>query len=120
MSKGQVHTVGGRAWLGTRLNFLNFVALPLTFGIGVDYGINLYDRMKFVGGDPAAAVRSVGGAMVLCSFTTVVGYGALISHDNKAMQSFGRVAMAGELSSPLTAMFPLPAAPYLFPKRVHP
>jgi hypothetical protein len=115
---GVVLTVGGAAWLGTRLNFLNFVALPLTFGIGVDYGINLYDRMKFVGGDPAAAVRSVGGAMVLCSFTTVVGYGALISHDNKAMQSFGRVAMAGELSCLVTAMFLMPAALYLFRKRV--
>jgi hypothetical protein len=114
---GVVLTVGGAAWLGTRLNFLNFVALPLTFGIGVDYGINLYDRMKFVGGDPAAAVRSVGGAMVLCSFTTVVGYGALISHDNKAMQSFGRIAMAGELSCLVTAMFLMPAALYLLRKR---
>ncbi|MFO0625681.1 MAG: MMPL family transporter [Polyangiales bacterium] len=114
---GVVLTVGGAAWLGTRLNFLNFVALPLTFGIGVDYGINLYDRMKFVGGDPAAAVRSVGGAMVLCSFTTVVGYGALISHDNKAMQSFGRIAMAGELSCLVTAMFLMPAALYLLRPR---
>lgn len=114
---GVVLTLGGAAWLDTRLNFLNFVALPLTFGIGVDYGINLFDRMKFVGDDPAAAVRSVGGAMALCSFTTVVGYGALLSHDNQAMQSFGRVAMAGELSCLVTAMFLMPAALYLFRQR---
>lgn len=114
---GVVLTVGGAAWLDTRLNFLNFVALPLTFGIGVDYGINLFDRMKFVGGAPAAAVRSVGGAMALCSFTTVVGYGALLSHDNQAMQSFGRIAMAGELSCLVTAMFLMPAALYLLQRR---
>lgn len=117
---GVVLTVGGAAWLDTRLNFLNFVALPLTFGIGVDYGINLFDRMRFEGGDPAAAMRSVGGAMALCSFTTVVGYGALLSHDNQAMQSFGRVAMAGELSCLVTAMFLMPAALYLIQRRKTP
>lgn len=114
---GVALTLGGAAWLGTRLNFLNFVALPLTFGIGVDYGINLFDRMRFVGDDPAAAVRSVGGAMALCSFTTVVGYGALLSHDNQAMQSFGKVAMSGELSCLVTAMFLMPAALVLLRRR---
>ena len=52
---GVLLTVGGAAWLDVRLNFLNFVALPLTFGIGVDYGINLYDRVEHVGGDSARA-----------------------------------------------------------------
>jgi hypothetical protein len=117
---GVLLTVGGAAWSDTRLNFLNFVALPLTFGIGVDYGINLFDRMKYTGGDPAAAVRSVGGAMALCSFTTVVGYGALLSHDNQAMQSFGRIAMAGELSCLGVAMFLMPAALYLLRRRRSP
>lgn len=117
---GVLLTLGGAAWTGTRLNFLNFVALPLTFGIGVDYGINLFDRMKFVGGDPAAAIRSVGGAMALCSFTTVVGYGALLSHDNLAMQSFGRVAMSGELSCLVTAIFLMPAVLFLLRRRTEP
>jgi hypothetical protein len=117
---GVLLTLGGAAWSDTRLNFLNFVALPLTFGIGVDYGINLYDRMKYHGGDPAAAVRSVGGAMALCSFTTVVGYGALLSHDNQAMQSFGRIAMAGELSCLGVAMLLMPASLYLLRRRSRP
>src|SRR5690606_23647993 len=42
---GVLLTVAGAAWLGVRLNFLNFVALPLTFGIGVEYAINLYERI---------------------------------------------------------------------------
>ena len=62
----------------------------------------------------------VGGAMVLCSFTTVVGYGALISHDNKAMQSFGRVAMAGELSCLGVAMLLMPASLYLLRRKPRP
>src|SRR5207248_1755061 len=41
----------GVAWLGAlmflfdvRINFLNFIALPITFGIGVDYPVNIYSR----------------------------------------------------------------------------
>ena len=29
---------------GVRLSFINFIALPITFGIGVDYAINIYGR----------------------------------------------------------------------------
>ncbi|MBL8602508.1 MAG: MMPL family transporter [Myxococcales bacterium] len=106
---GVLLTMGGAAWLGVRLNFLNFVALPLTFGIGVEYAINLYDRLRFTRGDVAAAVRSVGGAVTLCSMTTVIGYGALLVSDNQALQSFGALAIAGELACIVTAMLLLPA-----------
>ncbi|MFO0651425.1 MAG: MMPL family transporter [Polyangiales bacterium] len=107
---GIVLTVGGAAWLDTRLNFLNFVALPLTFGIGVEYAINLYDRMRYTNDDPSAALRSVGGAVTLCSLTTIIGYGALLVADNQALQSFGRYAMAGEVACLVTAMLLLPSA----------
>ena len=29
-----------------RLNFLNFIALPITFGIGVDYAVNIMQRYE--------------------------------------------------------------------------
>jgi predicted RND superfamily exporter protein len=29
-----------------RINFLNFIALPITFGIGVDYGVNIFQRYR--------------------------------------------------------------------------
>src|SRR5262249_50800922 len=29
---------------GVKLNFLNFIALPITFGIGVDYAVNIVQR----------------------------------------------------------------------------
>jgi predicted exporter len=107
---GVAWTVGGAAWLGVRLNFLNFVALPLTFGIGVEYAVNLQDRLRHTRGDVSEAVRSVGGAVFLCSLTTIVGYGALLTSDNQALQSFGYYAIAGEFSCILTALFLLPAA----------
>src|SRR5262249_20893788 len=34
---------------GIKLNFLNFVALPITFGIGVDYAVNIMQRARLEG-----------------------------------------------------------------------
>lgn len=111
---GIVLTVGGAAWFDVRLNFLNFVALPLTFGIGVEYAINIFERIRFEGSIPEG-LQSVGGPVALCSLTTILGYGALIFADNMALQSFGRYAMAGEFACILTALFVLPAALSLKP-----
>ena len=105
---GVLLTVGGAAWLNVRLNFLNFVALPLTFGIGVEYAINIFERIK-AKGSIEEGLRSMGGPVALCSLTTILGYGALIFADNMALQSFGRYAMAGEFSCIITALFVLPA-----------
>lgn len=106
---GIILTVGGAAWLDVRLNFLNFVALPLTFGIGVEYAINLYERIRS-SGSIRGGVVSIGGPVALCSLTTILGYGALTLADNMALQSFGRYAIAGELACIFTAIFVLPAA----------
>ncbi|MES1184156.1 MAG: MMPL family transporter, partial [Myxococcales bacterium] len=101
-------TLGVAAVCDVRLNFLNFVALPLTFGIGVEYAINLYDRVRTLG-DVRASLQSVGGAIAACSLTTMLGYGTLLFGDNLALQSFGKYAVVGELSCLLTALLVLPA-----------
>lgn len=107
------------ALTGLRLNFLNFVALPLTFGIGVEYAINVQDRARFVDGVRNAG-RSVGGAVALCSLTTIFGYGALWFADNLALQSFGHYAIVGEVVCLLSALLVLPAALTLLAKRSAP
>ena len=102
-------TLGAAAVGDVRLNFLNFVALPLTFGIGVEYAINLYDRFRALGGDIRGSVESVGGAIAACSLTTMLGYGTLLFGDNLALRSFGKYAVIGELSCLCTALLVLPA-----------
>lgn len=99
-----------------RLNFLNFVALPLTFGIGVEYAINLQDRARADGGVRAAG-RSVSATVALCSLTTVFGYGALLFADNLALSSFGHYAILGELACLASALLVLPAALSLLARR---
>jgi uncharacterized protein len=110
-------TVGVAAIADVRLNFLNFVALPLTFGIGVEYAINLYDRVRALGGDIAGGLRSVGGAVAVCSLTTILGYGSLLVGDNLALRSFGKYAVFGELSCLATALLVMPAGLVLWRRR---
>jgi predicted RND superfamily exporter protein len=105
--------VGGAAWAGERLNYVNFITLPITFGIGCEYPFNVYDRSRLLGGDVTSAVRRVGGAVALCSYTTVVGYGSMLFADFQALQSFGRLAVTGELACLASALLMLPALLHL-------
>jgi uncharacterized protein len=101
--------------LGLRINFLNFIALPITFGIGVDYPVNIFSRYLIEHrstGSTAAAERAVtftGGAVTLASLTTIIGYGSLLIARNGALISFGQVAILGELTTLAVAMLILPA-----------
>lgn len=93
-----------------KLNFLNFAALPITFGIGVDYAVNVAQRHEAdEGHDTVAVLRSSGGAVVLCSLTTMLGYLALLGSHNGAIRSLGAIAAVGELSCLLAAVLILPA-----------
>jgi len=109
--------IGFAALVDTKLNFLNFVSLPITFGIGCEYPFNVYDRTRLLHGDVRAAVSRVGGAVALCSYTTIIGYGSLMLSDNGALQSFGRLATFGELSCVTMALVFLPSLLQLLAKR---
>jgi predicted RND superfamily exporter protein len=114
---GVTWLVGGAAWFGEKLNYVNFITLPITFGIGCEYPFNVYDRSRLLGGDVTAAVKRVGGAVALCSFTTVVGYSSLLFADFQALQSFGRLAVSGEIACLAGALLMLPALLHLLGRR---
>jgi hypothetical protein len=93
-----------------KINFVNFIAFPITFGIGVDYAVNVMGRYLRDGGrSVAAAVRSTGGAVALCSFTTIVGYSSLLVAKNVGLFHFGVLAVLGEITCLVTAVVVLPA-----------
>ncbi|MBI4239025.1 MAG: MMPL family transporter [Deltaproteobacteria bacterium] len=93
-----------------KLNFLNFVALPIAFGIGVDYAVNIFQRYRQDGpGSMRTAVQQVGGAVCLCSLTTILGYGVLMISRNGALQTFGLTGLLAEITCLLTAVVVLPA-----------
>ena len=85
--------------LGIRINFLDFVSLPITIGIGIDYSVNFAARHRSEGrGSAARILVAAGPAVALCSFTTVVGYASLLFSANQGVRSFGLAALIGELT----------------------
>ncbi|GEJ58121.1 efflux RND transporter permease subunit [Anaeromyxobacter diazotrophicus] len=105
---GAVLMAGVGTLIGLRINVFNFIVFPITFGIAVDYGVNVAERAERRG-DVLAALAEVGPAVALCSWTTVVGYGSMIFSLNKAIRSFGWYAMIGELTTIVAALVLLPA-----------
>jgi uncharacterized protein len=105
--------LSGWPWLqleGMKLNFLNFVALPISIGVGADYAVNLLERYRLLGpGLIRRVLQETGGAVVLCSLTTTLGYLALTFSANRAIVSFGIAAVAGEVSCVIAAVLVLPA-----------
>lgn len=96
--------------LNVKLNFLNFIALPITFGIGVDYSVNVVQRYVREGrGSALLAIRETGGAVILCSLTTTLGYLALVRSANYGVRSLGIAAFIGELCCLLASVLVLPA-----------
>lgn len=105
-----------------RINFFNFIALPITFGIGVDYAVNFVQRYDASSGEGdtggiLGVLKTAGGAVILCSLTTTLGYLALLGSVNQAIRSLGALAVVGEVACLLAAVLVLPAALWLRDRR---
>ncbi len=107
---GVVWLLGAAMAMGIKINFVNFIAFPITFGIGVDYSVNVMARYLRDGErDIAGAIRGTGGAVGLCSLTTIVGYSSLLVAQNVGLFLFGLLAVLGELTCLTTAVIVMPA-----------
>jgi predicted RND superfamily exporter protein len=107
---GVAWLVGFAALARVRLNFLNFVVFPITFGIGVDYAVNVVQRFRLEGKDSLGRVlRETGSAVGMCSLTTIIGYASLLGADSQVLSGFGLLASLGEVACLSAALFGLPA-----------
>ena len=50
-ASGTLLMIGAAALLGFKVNFLDFVALPITIGIGIEYAVNIVTRARQEGPD---------------------------------------------------------------------
>jgi predicted RND superfamily exporter protein len=107
---GVLLMMGCLGWTGQRLNFSNFVVLPITFGVSADYAINVLRRHQVEGSVRAPTLlANTAGAVGLCSATTIIGFGSLLAAQNQALYSFGVFAATGEIAALVTATLALPA-----------
>ncbi len=94
--------------LGVQLNMLNFAAVPITIGVGADYVVNLLGAMDAFAVNARKACARMGGAIFLCSLTTVVGYASLLIAQSGALRSFGWAAVLGEAMAVAVVLVVLP------------
>lgn len=121
---GILWMAGTMALFGMRLNFLNFLAFPITFGNGADYGVNVMRRFneeEDEGNDTVtsirAAIEGTGGAVILCSLTTIIGYISIYTSSNRALNSFGAAMAISEVTCLATAVLAMPALLYVLGRR---
>jgi hypothetical protein len=101
--------LGFGALLDMKLNFLELHRAADHLRHRCEYPFNVFDRSpppRRRRDDRAQANRRRRGA---CSYTTTIGYGSLLFNDNQALQSFGRLAMSGEVACITTALLLVPA-----------
>jgi len=96
---GVLVMIAACALAGLKVHFVDLVALPITIGIGIDYAVNLAARDIEDGARGTRyLLRTTGAAVLLCSFTTTVGYATLLLSANGGIRAFGLAALIGELA----------------------
>ena len=104
---GSLAMIAVCALVGLKINFLDFVALPIALGLGIDYAINVAHRADR--DDPRIALRFTGGTVLVCSLTTMIGYASLLVSSNLAIRGFGLASLIGEVTCVITALALVPA-----------
>jgi predicted RND superfamily exporter protein len=94
--------------LGVKINMLSFAAMPITIGVGADYVVNLLGAMDALKLDARRACARMGGAIFLCSATTIIGYASLVVAESGALRTFGWAAVLGEIMAVTTVLLVLP------------
>ncbi len=87
----------GLMWLvGMQVNPANIIVLPLMFGIGVDSGVHMLHRYRQ---EPAASppglTHGTGKGITVTSFTTMIGFAAMMLARHRGIQSLGFVLTVG-------------------------
>lgn len=87
---------GGMYILGIELNFMNGVVIPCMVGIGIDNAIHVYHRYLEEGpGSAPVVLRHSASATMLASFTTMMGFGAMIIAHHRGIRSVAELALLG-------------------------
>ncbi len=118
LTLGLVWMVGSMSLLGIRFNFVNAVILPMIIGMGIDNSIHLMHRFLEGGGrDVGLALRTTGRAMAMCSLTTMLGFGSLVTARYQALSTMGWVTIFGMGFCSIASLTLLPAILILWKRR---
>lgn len=98
--------------LGIPLNFANVIALPLLLGIGVDNGIHMVQRARFMQikgvTDHHLLATSTSRAVILSALTTICSFGNLSFSAHQGTASMGQLLTLGISFTLICTLFVLP------------
>lgn len=96
LTMGLIWMLGAMALLKIPINFVNAVILPMIIGMGIDNSIHLMHRyQEGKGRNPIFALRTTGRAMTMCSLTTMLGFGSLVTARYQALSTMGWITILG-------------------------
>lgn len=105
---GVLWMIGFLGLIHAEFNAANFLALPLTLGIGLIFGMESL-RMSRLPYRPLMSRQSAGFAVGLSGLTTLVGFSTLMGAEHRGVASFGLVMSLGVAMNLLTSLVLLPA-----------
>ncbi|MBL9030696.1 MAG: MMPL family transporter [Phycisphaerae bacterium] len=105
-----VATLAIVSWMaagGERINMANMVAIPLIFGLGIDFGLFTVQAARRSRDDRDLVERlgHSGHAFLINTGTTILGVGTLVTTSTPAIQSLGRVMTVGVLACMVATSF---------------
>lgn len=107
--------VGVYGIIGLRLNVATVVVMPLMLGIGIDAGVHMMHRWEINASHHHGVakldevIHGTGGAVVLSSLTTMVGFGGLLLGKHLGMVQLGGAMVIGIGCTLLSSVIVLPA-----------
>ncbi|MEK6656637.1 MAG: MMPL family transporter, partial [Nitrospirota bacterium] len=107
---GIIWMMGVMEVLGMKLNYMNIAIVPLIVGMGIDNGVHIIHRHLEDGGKNIPnTIFHTGRAVVMCTATTMAGFGSLVFSRYGGLSSMGAVANIGMITSLIAAIIVLPA-----------
>jgi hopanoid biosynthesis associated RND transporter like protein HpnN len=105
---GVLWMIGAMGLAEVSFNSANFLALPITLGIGLIFGVNVLLECQQKGAE-AVFQGPTGAAVALSGLTAILGFSSFLMVAHVGVSSFGFVMAAGLGANLLTSLLTLPA-----------
>lgn len=114
---GALLMAGILAVLQVDLNPANLIVLPLVLGIGVDDGVHVVHDYRLQEAGTYRTSSSTMNAIVLTSFTSMIGFGSMMVAAHRGLYSVGLVLVVGVGSCLVVSLVLMPALLTLISRR---
>ncbi len=110
---GLLLTLGIMGFTNTAFNYINISAIAMIFGISVDYGVYFMQTfLEDIKTPDKRLIRHAFKNIVICSLTTMAGFGSLIFTNFRGISSLGLVIIIGVTCTLITSTALLPLSGY--------